>query len=143
MTYRYLEDIAIADAAFEAWGRDLEEVFISAADATTNVMVEDLGSILRQEALHIEVEGRALDLLLYSFISEIVFIKDARRLLLRFDKVEIEERDGLYYLRAKAWGSPIDPGRQSLKADVKAVTLHRLSLIETREGWRATAVLDI
>lgn len=143
MTYCYLEDIAPADAAFEARGKDLEEVFISAADATTNVMVEDLGSIERREALHIEVEHRELDLLLFSFLSEIVFIKDARRLLLRFDRVEIEERDGVYYLRAKAYGSPIDPRRQSLKADVKAITLHRLSLIETRDGWRATAVIDI
>lgn len=143
MPYRYLEDIATADVAFEARGKDLEEVFISAADAATNVMVEDLDSIQRREALHIEAQNRELDLLLYSFLSEIVFIKDARRLLLRFDKVEIEERAGIYCLRAKAWGSPIDPGRQRLKADVKAITLHRLSLVEAGDGWRATVVVDV
>ena len=143
MPYSYLEDIAIADVAFEARGKDLEEVFISAADATTNVMVEDLDAIHREEAFKIEVENRELDLLLYNFLSEIVFIKDAKRLLLRFDKVEIEERDSRYFLRADAFGATINPKKQPLKADVKAITLHRFSLIKTEDGWRATVVLDI
>ena len=45
MPYRYLEDIATADVAFEAWGDTLEEMFVAAADATMNVMVSDLDTI--------------------------------------------------------------------------------------------------
>ena len=47
MTYHYLEDFAIADIAFEAAGKNLEELFIAAADATMNVMVEEIGAINR------------------------------------------------------------------------------------------------
>ena len=45
MPYRYLEDIATADVAFEARGKDLAELFMAAAEATMNVMVADLDSI--------------------------------------------------------------------------------------------------
>jgi hypothetical protein len=42
MPYRFLEDIATADIAFEARGETLEEVFTAAAEATMNVMIESL-----------------------------------------------------------------------------------------------------
>ena len=45
MSYEYLEDMATADVAFRASGATLEELFQSAAKATTNVMVENLDSI--------------------------------------------------------------------------------------------------
>ncbi|HOV88133.1 MAG TPA: archease, partial [Syntrophobacteraceae bacterium] len=40
MPFRYIEDIATADVAFEAWGETLEDLCVAAADATMNVMVE-------------------------------------------------------------------------------------------------------
>ena len=58
MSYTYLEDIAIADIAFLATGRTLEEVFLAAADATVNVMVEDLTTIQDKERVPIELEER-------------------------------------------------------------------------------------
>ena len=40
MPYRFLEDIATGDAAFEAEGRTLEELFVEAAVTTFEVMVD-------------------------------------------------------------------------------------------------------
>ncbi|NTU48413.1 MAG: archease, partial [Syntrophobacteraceae bacterium] len=45
MPYEFLDDIATADVAFQAWGKTLEEMFVSACEATINVMVSDLASI--------------------------------------------------------------------------------------------------
>ena len=45
MPYHYLDDVAIADIAFEAYGESKEEMFIAASDALMNVMVEDLVTI--------------------------------------------------------------------------------------------------
>lgn len=45
MPYRFLEDIATADIAFEARGETLEEVFTAVAEATMNVMIESFDSI--------------------------------------------------------------------------------------------------
>ena len=45
MPYQYREDIAHADAIFNAWGDSLEELFIAAGDAVVNVMVDNLEDI--------------------------------------------------------------------------------------------------
>ncbi|HEX2244494.1 MAG TPA: archease, partial [Gammaproteobacteria bacterium] len=44
MPYEYLDDIA-ADIAFKAWHEKLEQTFMNAAEATMNVMVEELDAI--------------------------------------------------------------------------------------------------
>lgn len=40
-------------------------------------------------------------------------------------------------------GEPIDPERQHLNADVKAITMHRFRLQETAGRWKAEVVFDI
>lgn len=142
MPYRYLDDIATGDAAFEAEGETLEDLFMAAADATVNIMVEDLSTINKVEEMRLEVTNTGLDLLLYNFLNEIVFFKDARRLLLRVTKATVTETDEGWKLRAAAYGDIIDPARHPLGTDVKAVTLHRLALEEKQGGWKATVVLD-
>ncbi|HEY9296088.1 MAG TPA: archease, partial [Phormidium sp.] len=49
MPYEFLEDVATADIAFHAWGKDLEELFIAAGDATLNVMIDNLDAIAQTE----------------------------------------------------------------------------------------------
>ncbi len=143
MPYEYLEDVAIADIAFRARGRTLEEAFTAAADAVTNAMVEKLDSLEPRETRAIEVEAEALDLLLFQFLQELIFYKDAEQLLLRVPQVQIEERPGGYRLRAQAQGERLDPAKHHLRVDVKAVTLHRFSLESTPGGWDAFVILDI
>jgi SHS2 domain-containing protein len=143
MPYTYLEDIAIADVAFRATGKTLEDVFAAAADATVNVMVEDLAAIRDRERIPVALENEALDLLLYDFLSEFVYFKDARRLLLRSGTIRVGQKDSLYTVVGELYGEPLDPQRHALAADVKAVTLHRFALRQTDDGWEATAVLDI
>jgi len=143
MSYRYLEDIAIADVAFEAWGKTREELFTSAADALTNVMVEDVKSVRSVEHRDIHVEAGNLERLLFEYLQTIIFYKDAEQLLLRVPRVSITQEDSSLALDAQAMGEKISPNRHGLLADVKAVTLHRFGVKETPEGWKATVVLDI
>ena len=143
MPYRYLEDIAIADVAFEAWGAASEEMFAAAADALMNVMVEDLSSIGRVVVLEVRLEEADPELLLFNFLNELVFYKDARRLLLRVSSLSIERQGKLLFLRASLYGEEADRTRHALNADVKAVTLHRFRIEKTGEEWKATVVLDI
>ena len=143
MPYRYLEDIATADVAFEARGKDLEELFTSAAEATMNVMVADLDTIGVRERLEFVVEHEELDLLLFNFLQELIFLKDARRLLLRVVSVSIDNGPAGFRLCARAVGEELDPAKHNLIVDVKAVTLYRFLLQQTEDGWLATVVLDI
>jgi SHS2 domain-containing protein len=141
--YRYLEGIATADVAFEAWGATLEETFLAAADATLNTMVAGIGTVAPRERRVFSVSADTLDLLLLELLQELVYHKDADRLLLRVRDLRIEETGSGYRLHADAIGETIDPGRHPLLADVKAVTLHRLSVEKTPSGWRAIVVLDV
>jgi SHS2 domain-containing protein len=143
MPYEFLEDMATADIAFRAWGADLAETFVAAADAVMNVMVEELDAIQGREERQLSAEHEALDLLLFDFLQALVYYKDAEQLMLRVGQVRVEERNGHYYLTAVARGERLDPGRHRPRVDVKAVTLHRFSLQQSARGWDATVILDI
>lgn len=129
--------------AFEAWGDTPEETFVSAGDATMNVMVDALDAIAARESRSIAIECDALDMLLFELLQELIYYKDAEELLLRLHSLRIENREGSYHLRAEAHGEKIDRARHPLNVDVKAVTLHRFAVEKTPTGWRAAVILDI
>lgn len=143
MSYEFLEDIAIADIAFRAWGKDLEELFKAAGDATLNTMIDNLDAIESKETRSFSLENDELDLLLFNFLQELVYYKDSELLLLRAQQVEIEEKNALYQLSAVTTGEKLDPNRHQQRVDVKAVTLHRFQLEKTNDGWTAMVILDI
>jgi len=143
MPYRYLEDLATDDVAFEATGACVEEMFRAAAEAVTCAMVERLDAVERKEEVLIRVKENDLELLLFDFLQEFIYFKDARRLLLVVEALEIDLNSTPLTLSAKARGENLDPERHPLLTDVKAVTMHRFGIEQTDDGWKATVVLDI
>ena len=101
MPYRYLEDVGTADIAFEATGRDLLELFATAADATMNVMIDNLHAIEPRETRQIELSNDNIEMLLFDFLQELIYFKDAKRLLLRVREAQIDQKDETYFLRAR------------------------------------------
>lgn len=143
MPFEYLEDIAIADIAFHAWGKDLADLFQAAGDAVVNTMIENLEEIAPQTSRTFNLENEALDMLLFNFLEEFIYYKDSEQLLLRSQQVQIDNKDGNYYLTALAQGETLDPERHHQRVDVKAVTLHRFALEKIADGWTAMVILDI
>ncbi|MFC1541072.1 archease [Candidatus Latescibacterota bacterium] len=143
MFYRYLENDTIADIAFQARGETLEDLFRAAADATINVMVEELDSIRAQEERTIHIEADGYDMLLVNFLQELIYYKDARQLILRPRKVNIVHENVQFTLDTECYGEEIDPKRHKLNVDVKAVTLYRFKVFQTSSGWEANVILDI
>ena len=143
MPFHYLEEIGTADIAFEATGRDLPELFTAAADATMNVMIDNLEAIEPRETRRLELKNDAIDMLLFDFLQELIYFKDADRLLLRIREVQIDEKDDAYSLNAIAAGESLDPARHRQRADVKAVTLHDFRVEKSDDGWKANVLLDI
>jgi SHS2 domain-containing protein len=143
MPYKYLEEIGTADIAFEATGRDLPELFKDAADATTNVMIDNIEAIQPRETRQIELSNEKLDMLLFDLLQELIFFKDAERLLLRMREMQIAKKNETYFLKATAEGELLDAERHHQRADVKAVTLHDFSVERTESGRKARVLLDI
>src|SRR2546422_660649 len=124
MPYQYLEDIGNADIAFEATGRDLPELFSEAADATMNVMIDNLGAIEPHDTRQIELSNDKIDMLLFDFLQELIYLKDADRLLLRVRDAQIDKKEGKYFLKAGAalrhfGSSATKPLRPSLQTRIK------------------------
>ncbi len=138
MPFKFNEDIATADVAVEVWANTIEELFCDSALAVSEVMV-DTATVEPLIEREISLSSNSLDMLLYDFLNEIVYLKDAQTLL--FSKFEVKIND--LNLEAKLWGENINGEKHNLRIDVKAVTLYRFNLYFENGLWRAEFVLDI
>ena len=143
MPFCFQDEIATADVAFEAWGETQEELFISCAAALLRTMVESPDQVMRRQTLTFVLEHEELDLLLFSFLQELIFYKDARRLLLHADSVKIGQEESTFRLEAVVSGEQIYAARHRVLVDVKAATLHRLSVLFEDNVWKAVVELDV
>jgi len=141
-SYDYLPDVAIADAAFAARADTLTELFIAAALATAEVMVDirSFRPIIRQR---ISVQGDSREDLLYRWLSELLYLKDVEYLIFVDYDIVISETGGKVALECTAGGEQIDPRRHTLGQDVKAVTYHLFEVKEVEGEYLARVVLDI
>ncbi len=137
----YIDSIAPSDCAYQAFGANLEELFINAARAVTACMVE-LESVVPQRSVEIELEAATETDLLYNWLEEIVFLKDTENLFLVDFEISNRAAENKK-LRARASGDIIDYNCQRINVDVKAVTLHKFNLEKNADGWEAFVVLDL
>ncbi len=141
MPYHYID--SIADVAFEASGATRKELFRACWDAAVNVMVGDLRTIEGRAEREIILEDSSVELLLFDFLQEMIYLKDAEQLLLLIDTLELQSMQERETLHATAKGERIDPRKHELIVDVKAVTFHRFKVDRRSDGWHATVVLDV
>ena len=141
MKYKFFEDLATADIAFKAEARNLNELFEACALATFEVMV-DLKSVKPKIKKTIKLEDKAISDLLFSFVEELIYLKDVETML--FSKFEIKILEGkAYKLMVNAYGDKIDQKKHKLKIDVKAITLHKFELKKLKNKFEAIILLDI
>ncbi len=143
MPYKFLGDIAIADVAFEATGKTVEKMFESAGLAVTNTMVKDLKSVKQKVTKNIKVNADNVGMLLFNFLQEIIFYKDAELLLFSKYDIDVKNENGKWELKAKAYGEKLDMKKHELLVDVKAVSLHNFKIEERKGGWKADIILDV
>jgi SHS2 domain-containing protein len=139
--FEFLDDVAIADSAVEIEGVDLVDVFETAARALAEVMV-DPATVALTLTRRVSLEARSLDLLLYDWLSELIYRKDRDREVFTSARVSLRG-DGPFRLEATVIGGAIEPERTGLRADPKAVTFHQFALGAVNGGWRARVVIDV
>ncbi len=141
MPFKFLEDIATADLAFEARGNSETEVFAEAAMALTSAMVDPV-TVKQVRKMEINLTAKTFQDLLYDFLSEIVAIKDTDGLLFSKYQVKLVKNDK-FKLQASCFGEEINPEIQDLRDDVKAVTKHQFLFEKIGDKFRAQVVLDV
>ena len=140
-SFRFVEG-ATSDLSFEACGETLEALFAAAAEALLAATVADPGAVVARVREGVSLAEPDLELLLLRFLNELVFQRDARRLLLRSERLAIA-RDGEARLEGALVGERIDPARHHLEADVKAATASGLRVTRAGPGWQASVTLDV
>ena len=143
-SFLFLEDIAIADAAFEANGDTLGEVFEGATQAMIELMV-DPRTVSRGWREEIYLSERDPAELLFEWLSHLVFLKDAKSVIYQDAQISLhyDEKAPGWQLHGVVVGDIIDSSRQSLRSDVKAVTKYQYSLHQRHGQWVARVILDL
>jgi len=141
-TIRFLEEIALADIAFEVEGESVEEVFRGATQALLESMANPT-TVSREWERAIERTDVDPSALLFDWLSEVVYWKDAAGVVFREAPLTLMREEDVWLLRARLIGAPVDLQTQELHADVKGVTKHLYELKETGGCWKVNVVLDV
>jgi len=136
MKYQILDHTA--DVMFEVYGKSLNELFKNAAIATFDVMVKR-SSITPKIKKEINLTNKDPEKLLFEFIEELIYLKDAEYLVFKNFKIKLKDN----FLKAIVEGEKINPKKHKLLLDVKAITLHKYKLSKTKTGYKAVILLDI
>jgi SHS2 domain-containing protein len=138
--YTVLEDVAIADCALQVEGRDLDDLFATAARALAEQMV-DPATLGRDVERSVELAAPSLDLLLFDWLGELIGLKDTDSTA--FPEVRVRVEHGTpCRLRAHLRGGSLEESGVGRRADPKAVTFHLFRLEACPDGWRARVVID-
>jgi SHS2 domain-containing protein len=140
--FEFVDDVT-SDLSFVARGATLAEVFAAAAAALLEATLEDPAALRETETRQLELAEPDRELLLLAFLNELVYLRDAERLLMRPRRIEVEAGPGEARLRAELAGERIDRSRHRLASEVKAATAHGLQVSGERGGYRATVTLDV
>lgn len=133
---RYEELDHTADVGIRAHGATLDELFAAAAAGMFS-LVADLRKVRAVGEVEVRVKADDLEALMVRWLSELLFLHETQRLLLKEFDVRI---DGMS-LEARARGETIDKKRHELKLNIKAVTYHRLRV--DRKAGLAEVIFDI
>ncbi|MHA1975550.1 MAG: archease [Candidatus Hodarchaeales archaeon] len=143
VSYRLLEDIAIADACFDLFGNSLEELFYAGflALMETSVELHTIKEILEK---NLTLEHQNLDRLLFLFLEELIFLKDAELLIFNKCKLSINRNAeaSLYTLSATLTGQEFNEDVSTI-TDVKAVTFYQLFVKQNEGSWEARVTFDL
>ena len=141
-TFRFLEEIALADIAFEVEGESVEEVFRGATQALLESMANPATVSGGWERV-IERSDADPSMLLFDWLSEVVYWKDAAGVVFREAPLTLTREGDVWLLRAHLIGAPVDQQAQELHADVKGVTKHLYELKQADSCWKVRVVLDV
>jgi len=141
-TFRFLEEIALADIGFEAEGESVEDVFRGATQALLESMANPV-TVLGEWERSIERTDVDLSSLLFEWLSDMVYWKDAAGVVYREAPLTLTREGEVWLLRARLIGAPVNQQTQELHADVKGVTKHLYELKQTGDRWKARVVLDV
>jgi SHS2 domain-containing protein len=138
--YEYIDHTA--DVLFKAYAESLEELFSQCALALENTQV-DVNKIESKKEILITGTHKKIDGLLFDFLDDLLFYKDAELLIFNKYDIKISEKEDGFHLECKAFGEILNFDKHDPKVDVKAITMHMFEVVKVDDGWMAQVLVDI
>lgn len=133
----YEEVSHTADLEIRVWGKDLGSLFQSSAEGMFHLSgIEDYEEGFSSVKENISLEAMDYEGLLILFLEELLYRLTEDYLLFTVEKISVTNE---FSLKAKLKGTQI----RSYQRDIKAVTYHRLNILETETGYEVNIVFDI
>ena len=133
---RYILIDHTADLMVKAFGSTVEECFANAGFALFDQTV-DLANVGTSEEVRFEVEGMDDEDMLYSFLSELLFMLDCDEMVFKELKVSFDGNKVVCDGR----GEKLDRSKHRTRSEIKAVTYHMMEVDRTAPS--VTVVFDV
>lgn len=136
--YEFLDHTA--DAEFRAYGKNLEDAFVNAAEAMYKILLKDV-VIKPAEKKLIVIESKTKESLLFDFLDELLFLMDTETIVLsKIEGLKIV-KDNNYKLTCDAFFD--NAPKYDIGGNIKSVTYHELKIIEEENKVSLQVVVDI
>ena len=140
-----------ADIGIRGRGHTLSQAFEECALALTQILA-DTNLIQPKKSHVISLEGTDNGALLVSFLNELLFIKDKKKMIYSKFRVKLGKENKVdekgkvtevVTLKATLFGEKINPNKHALRTDAKAATYSELFAGEKNGEFIAQCIVDV
>jgi len=137
LTYQIIDHTA--DLGIIVKGPDVRNLFILAAQAMTDLMVE--GDISDKTSIRdVSLQGEDFPDLMVRWLGEILYLFDGENLIVNSIKIKSISPTKL---KSTLTLTSFETEHHQVIREIKAVTYHQISVDKTKDGWQAKVIFDI
>lgn len=128
-----------SDTGIIAYGKGLKEAFKNAAYGMMDT-IYDISKADKKDKFNIKVEGEDVPSLLVNWLSEILYLSDAKNEVISgFEINKFNDK----MLSAVVFGEKFDPEKHIEKTGIKAVTYDQLDVSKVKDNYKIKVIFDV
>ncbi|PKN10258.1 MAG: hypothetical protein CVU72_01785 [Deltaproteobacteria bacterium HGW-Deltaproteobacteria-7] len=137
--YKYFDHTA--DIGVEVTGRTRKELFVNAAGALFDVMIESkTGEKSVKQHKKITIEGADVADLLINFLRELLYLFNGEQFItISYEIIKFKNKE----LAVQLTGESFNNKKHVIKNEIKAVTYSGLTVERVKVGWKARIIFDV
>jgi len=129
-----------ADVGLKVNGTTIKELFENAASGMFYIVAHKKSIANEHKKIQIKKEVEDFEELLVDWLSELLYIFDSQKILFSNFKILELNNSGVI---GEAFGEKIDPSKNTLQTEIKAVTFHDLKIEEDKNGFSCKIIFDV
>lgn len=129
-----------ADAKFQAYGATLEEAFLNAGKAMSDI-ITDIALLKGTLCATFELTAKSREALLFDFLDHLIYLIDTEGILFADARLKIAESEGSFTLNCTMRGDHYR--NYETHGDVKAVTYNDMKITHEAGRWVCQVVVDL